>query len=814
MQLYFFRIYILVITFCSFSSFGQLSSTEVDENTAANIVAGAGVTIISATHSGGSNQLGSFSGGGVIGIESGIVLCTGNVTLADDGNSGTQSYAASNGSGLSGILAAEHGPNQVDVSELSITFIASATEVQFDMVFASEEYYEFVDTSFNDKMGVYMQGPGLATTYAGYENVAIIPGTNDFVSINNVNLNDNPSWYVNNPPQQVSGNPAPYPIEYDGFTKKMTIVVDSLTCGATYRIVFVIADETDPYYDSAIFIGANSIKSDFTVGQIQITASPPFCEGENIPVQITANSSWDYAWNGNPPLQGLSSTTIPAVFGDTLISVLVSDDNGCVAERFAPIEVHSSTNIPPSFVNMPEKLYVSMGDTICYEFHSTDSPNENVTMSYATIFPNPNVYDFSFPIFPGDLVTIHDKGVYCGSWMNFWDYGEYAISLKLEDNNACNDTTVFDSFIVDVLCPSCPECLVIDHREADYNPFFDGVVDAAKCLKIGTNVLPAGHGVDAEDYIIDFKAGESIEFGPGWKGGTNWSAQITGTSCSDQCNDCCTFDSELSFDPPQEPYILSPNNDGFNDVFFISDLANPYNAYRATYWELHIWPYSLIGWYPLGQKIWYYSNLGNNTQLVHPIAPICAGYETPTQQHPYKTFWWDGTFGIGGSVLIQGDLYNANVGDPVPPGLYRYTVDIDGCQIYPDDPVSDTRGHNLDLEGTIFVLPSSMAPVPGTDPQQNEAGQTIINLNSFSVNGEPQMAVYPNPTTNEVFISLSGMGEETSVIEVLSLTGQTLMLFETRNFVTPLELIDFERGIYLIRVTNGKTEFIEKVVLQ
>jgi Secretion system C-terminal sorting domain len=798
--------------------FAQLSVTQIDENTAADIITGQGVIWTSSAHSGGADQLARFEvvGTSPIGITSGIVLTTGRYTDVGVGNTGNGKSSSPLSQGGSAALCAEHpgfGPNPCnlnDMTELSVSFIATSTSIEFQIVFASEEYLEYINDPFQDVMGVYMQGLGLSPDFAGYENISIIPGTNDFVSIGTVNTNSNPSWYVNNP---YPSNP--YPIEYDGFTVPMTILVDNIQCGASYNIVFALANVADAHLESALFIGANSIKTDFIVDDLTIVGPQPFCEGEDINALVNNNPNWNYSWSTGQAGLGLSSITTPAIFGDNSISVTITDPDGCIQQRSEPIEVHTNNNQPPSFLNMPEKLYVSMGDTICYEFHSTDSPNEKVDLSYASIFPNPNVYSFDLDIEPGLQYPAHDRAIYCATFMNFWDYGEYAVKLKLTDNNACGQNTVFDEFVIDVLCPSCPECLEIDHREDDFNPLFDGTVDAAKCLKIGTNPLPGGHGVNTDNYAVDFRAGESIEFGPGWEGGSNWSALVTGNSCSNQCNDCCTYDSELSFDPPQEPFVLSPNNDGFNDVFFISDLANPFNAYRSTFWELQIWPYSLVGWYPLGQIIWSVTNIGNTAQIEHPITPICSSYETPTQQHPYKTFWWDATIGIPGLVFIHGDAYNANVGELVPPGLYKYEVTIDGCQIYADNPGFDQRGHNLNLEGIILVLPSTMASISGTGQYQTENEQVIVDLNNIPTGETPNMIIYPNPTTNKLFVALTGVEDNvSSLLEVFNLAGQLVIRTNTQRAFSELELGHLQKGVYYIKVTNDQSEFIEKIVLQ
>jgi len=114
--------------------------------------------------------------------------------------------------------------------------------LKFNYVFMSEEYNEFVD-EFNDGFLLLIDG----------KNVAKIPGTQDVVSIDNVNDEDNSEFYNDN-----DLDPFPFSTEYDGFTALLSTSPVKLVPGQSYAAKLVIADAVDDIYDSSIVIQGSS----------------------------------------------------------------------------------------------------------------------------------------------------------------------------------------------------------------------------------------------------------------------------------------------------------------------------------------------------------------------------------------------------------------------------------------------------------------------------------------------------------------------------------------------------------------------------
>lgn len=119
--------------------------------------------------------------------------------------------------------------------------------------------------------GFFVSGPGINGPFTdGAINVARIPDSEDFVSINNVNHEKNENYYVKNELRDdidncnLVFNPSHlFTIEYDGFTVPLVARIQVTPC-ETYHIRLVVGDVGDDKLDSAVFLRAKS----FDLGQL------------------------------------------------------------------------------------------------------------------------------------------------------------------------------------------------------------------------------------------------------------------------------------------------------------------------------------------------------------------------------------------------------------------------------------------------------------------------------------------------------------------------------------------------------------------
>lgn len=215
-----------------------------------DVLLGSGVTVSNITFTGDSGAIGFFNGiNSNVGLDSGIVLTTGNIA----------SVPGPNNAGSSGIDNGTSGDADLDqlssasthnAAILEFDFVPTAEKLKFKYVFGSEEYMEFVNSGYNDVFGFFISGPGIT----GKPNIALIPGTSTPVTIDNVNNFVNSTYYYDNE------NPIGLTVQYDGFTVVMIAEIDVLAC-QTYHIKLAVADAGDGILDSGVFLEAGSFES-------------------------------------------------------------------------------------------------------------------------------------------------------------------------------------------------------------------------------------------------------------------------------------------------------------------------------------------------------------------------------------------------------------------------------------------------------------------------------------------------------------------------------------------------------------------------
>jgi hypothetical protein len=232
----------------------QVASNTVARDLADAILSGGGggLTINNATLAGHSNGGLSSTGVFLAGVNNyglsgaGAVLSTGVATDYASGPNTTDDFGYNWGlPGYSNLsnpgVAATAGQEALldpitgglfahyDVTQLTIEFTpdVDVTGILFDVVFGSEEYFEFVGSDFIDGFGIYLNGVNIAFTPNGPVNInhpgaAILETQLDGVSTFN-------------------GSPL---LSFGGAVNPLQ--VNTLT--------FIIADTTDGIYDSTVYV--------------------------------------------------------------------------------------------------------------------------------------------------------------------------------------------------------------------------------------------------------------------------------------------------------------------------------------------------------------------------------------------------------------------------------------------------------------------------------------------------------------------------------------------------------------------------------
>ena len=243
-----------------------------------NILIGGGVTVSNIQFTGNNQQIGYFSNGNSIGMLSGIVMSSGHAVDADLGgnpaanntpNTGTQCnnipnticndlYTVANS--VPPLVGQSFSVSSInDLCVLEFDFIPESDTIMFNYSFGSEEYLTWVNSSYNDVFGFFISGPGITGPYSsppgfpnGSQNIAIVPNTTPPtpITISSIHPGFNGNYYN-------SGNTT---VSYNGYTDVFTAIAIVQPC-QTYHIRLAIADGSDDFLDSGVFLEANSFTS-------------------------------------------------------------------------------------------------------------------------------------------------------------------------------------------------------------------------------------------------------------------------------------------------------------------------------------------------------------------------------------------------------------------------------------------------------------------------------------------------------------------------------------------------------------------------
>ena len=296
-----------------------------------------------------------------IGLASGVLLTTGNVDLYEAGPN-SASAGQDNGVFASDPALTQLEPEaQYDLCYLEFDIIPICDTLKIDYVFASEEYPDYVCSSYNDAFGFFITGPGIAGPFpGGAENIATIPGQNTYVTINTVNggtvgafgtNNGCPNGGLNNTQYYVD-NSSGTQNEFNGYTVPLTAVSPVTPC-ETYHMKLIIGDSGDGIYDSGVFFSqaglacpANTVEWSVSVDStVEGCTDAVFAldrEGDltaaldvTFTFEGTATNGVDYTF--------INSYTFPV--GQTHVDFTLSSFDDDLVEGVETINIIASTNI-------------------------------------------------------------------------------------------------------------------------------------------------------------------------------------------------------------------------------------------------------------------------------------------------------------------------------------------------------------------------------------------------------------------------------------------------------------------------------------
>ena len=324
-----------------------------------------------------------------LGLGTGIVLSSGDIRKINQAAEflSSTSLKLRGDSDLDSLSIIEGGSISKDACVMEFDVFANTDEINFEYIFGSEEYPEFIsDPTFYDIFALMIDGPGISgdPKIAPKKNLAVLPdGTQ--ISIGQVNSASNYEYYRNN----FDGKE----IVYNGLTTgknglKRTLTAKSkvIPCN-TYHLKIAIADRGDENFDSGVFIGdirgsAPEISFSSALGLENLVEN---CSGSGERIVFRLNSpssvplSFQVEFSG-PATMGLdyetgvpSVITFPAGITELAYSLKVLSDNltendeyieikllknfGCGLNAITSTKIYLKDNLKLD-LNIPNSIFV------------------------------------------------------------------------------------------------------------------------------------------------------------------------------------------------------------------------------------------------------------------------------------------------------------------------------------------------------------------------------------------------------------------------------------------------------------------------
>ncbi len=281
-------------------------------------------------------------------IDKGVILSTGDALKAKGGNTNLQSEIGVDWAYQDNDLLNVLGYSNTNPTSLEFDFISYISDkVSFEYMFLSEEYDKSKSASgcgYSDVFAFLIKPDGSTDPYT---NIALVPGTNDPVSVVNVRGSGgtcpakNEDYFGSfNPQSSTSLSPT----NFNGQTKILTAIAN-VEIGKKYHIKLVIADQGNPTHDSAVFlkagsfVGVKDLGADLTLengtalctsGSYTIDATPEIFQG----------NATNYTWykDGNQIRSGNFPKYTVDYKDPGLYEVVVDLDTNCKLKGHIKIE--------------------------------------------------------------------------------------------------------------------------------------------------------------------------------------------------------------------------------------------------------------------------------------------------------------------------------------------------------------------------------------------------------------------------------------------------------------------------------------------
>jgi len=288
----------------------------------------------------GVNGIGYFNANGSsFQFHEGIVLSTGNAVDSQGPNTSIFNTKPTGWAGDADLSRISDVPVLYNASYIQFDFVPNTNNINFNFLFASEEYDDIFQCIFTDVFAFILTGPDGVST-----NLALVPDTNELVSATTIRPGIPDLCEPVNERYFYGVNGFDSPISQFGQTISMKASAAVIPL-ETYTIKLVIADNADAEYDSAVYLEAGSFSFDVSLGEDRtIAGGNPLCDGERIRLNAEAQGALDYIWYRDG-IEISSEKNQPAI--------VVSESGVYEVEVVFSTNCRSHGEIELDYVNMP-----------------------------------------------------------------------------------------------------------------------------------------------------------------------------------------------------------------------------------------------------------------------------------------------------------------------------------------------------------------------------------------------------------------------------------------------------------------------------
>ncbi len=439
-----------------------------------------------------------------------------------------------------------------NIASLEFDFVAVGDSLNFNYIFGSDEYLQWVNSQFNDVFAFFLSGPGITGSYAspaafpgGSVNIAIVPQSVPPLPITISSVNN-----VINAPYYVDNGAGGIPINLNGFTVKIAAQYD-LVCGETYHIRLAIANGSDQALKSDVIIEAGS----FTTGTDNAGISSSVV---NPAPNLPPNSVLEGCVNGqitfNFPDCLAQGDTVNLIFGGTATYLEDYHTNGVtqfvVADTMFVIDI---ITIPDNIFEGTETITISCS-YLCEG--ACDSVSISATLDlldYVGFGASPTD---DFLICPGSSQTVNPGG--SGGWPPYiysWSNGQTSATQTFSQGSAGPYSYNFTDY--------CGATYTDDFIITE-PPVFGFATAQDLCAGIESELLVYG---GLQPYVYQFDALTMI-LNPLTNTITGIADDASDVIVTDACNQQGIIPFIIAVCDTYEPNLLLVNEDDYDNEFF------------------------------------------------------------------------------------------------------------------------------------------------------------------------------------------------------------------------------------------------------